>query len=206
MGYFKFLLGSRIICLPFNIPENLYWQHLFQKPEEAETHSLYLSQYNTIATHAEEQHPPFSQKGTTTIFWFRCQSCTWPRSDLFCWQNPCSGCNSRIDLVVVLEYAFFQLYFSAKQISVRLTRLRRSYGHRSAVVLSNHTSYTELLLYLRCAVQSGHIPFFCSCLSLMIVHLRNLFLLSTPFARILLTPRCVVDKKMWNSYPWIYQN
>ena len=75
MRYFKFLLGSRIIYIPFNIPENLYWQYLFQKPEEAETHSLYLSQYNTIATHAEEQHPPFSQKGTTTIFSFGCQSC-----------------------------------------------------------------------------------------------------------------------------------
>ena len=68
MGYFKFLLGSRIICLPFNIPENLYWQHLFQKREEAETHSLYLSQYNTIATHPEEQHPPFSQKGPLPFF------------------------------------------------------------------------------------------------------------------------------------------
>ena len=43
MGYFEFLYGSGIICLPLNIPEKLNWQHLFEKPEEAETHRLYLS-------------------------------------------------------------------------------------------------------------------------------------------------------------------
>ena len=43
MGYFEFLYGSGIICLPLNIPEKLHWQHLFKKPEEAETHRLYLS-------------------------------------------------------------------------------------------------------------------------------------------------------------------
>ena len=35
-------------------------------------------------------------------------------------------------------------------------------------------------------------------LFLIIVHLRNLFLLSTPDARMLLTP--TADEKMWNSY------
>ena len=43
MGYFKFLYGSGIICLLLNIPEKFHWQHLFGKPEEAETHCLYLS-------------------------------------------------------------------------------------------------------------------------------------------------------------------
>ena len=45
MGYFKFLYGLGIICLPLNIPEKLHWQHLFEneKPEEAETHRLYLT-------------------------------------------------------------------------------------------------------------------------------------------------------------------
>ena len=35
------------------------------------------------------------------------QSCTWPHSDPFSWRNPCSGCNSGIDLVAALEYTFF---------------------------------------------------------------------------------------------------
>ena len=43
MGYLEFLYASRIICLPFNIPGKVHWQHLFEKPEEAETHGLYLS-------------------------------------------------------------------------------------------------------------------------------------------------------------------
>ena len=37
MGYFEFLYGSGIICLPLNISEKLHWQHLF------ENHRLYLS-------------------------------------------------------------------------------------------------------------------------------------------------------------------
>ena len=68
MGYFKFLHGSKIIWLPFNVPEKLFWQHLFQEPEETETHSLYLSQYNTIATHPDEQYPPFNQRGPLPFF------------------------------------------------------------------------------------------------------------------------------------------
>ena len=54
--------------------------------------------------HPEEQHLPFTQAGSTTIFSFMYQSCVWPRSDPLFWQNPCSGCNSGIDLVVALKY------------------------------------------------------------------------------------------------------
>ena len=179
----------------------MHWQHLFEKPEEAKTHRLYLSWYNAIPTHPEEQHLLFKQTGTTTIFSFGYQSCVWPRSDPFFWLNPCSGCNSRIDLVVALEYIFFQLRSNAGQISVRLARLRRRYGKSPAVILTSPTSYTAFLLDVRYAVQSGHVPFFGSCFSLMIVYLRNLFLLNTPLARMLLTPRWVrkqKDEKMWN--------
>ena len=42
IGYFEFLDGSRIICFPLNIPEKLHGQHLFEKPEEVETHRIYL--------------------------------------------------------------------------------------------------------------------------------------------------------------------
>ena len=43
MGYFEFLHGSRLICLPLNILEKLHRQYLFEKPEEAEAYHLYLS-------------------------------------------------------------------------------------------------------------------------------------------------------------------
>ena len=142
--------------------------------------------------HPVEQDLPFKQTWTTTIFSCGYQSCTWPRSDPFCWQNPCSGCNSGIDLVVLFKYTFFQLCSNAEQISVRLARFRRSYVNYPAVVLINHASFTT---YVRCSAQSGHIPFLWSGLSQLIVHLRNLFMLSTPFARIFLPPRWVSGSK-----------
>ena len=84
----------------------------------------------------------------------------------------------------------FQLCSNAKQITVRLTGFRRIFVSRPAVVLTNDTSYTASLLYVRWGVQSGHIHFvFCSCLYAVIVHLGNLFLLSTPVARMLVTPK-----------------
>ena len=109
------------------------------------------------------------------FFSFGYQSCVYQFCDPFFWQNPCSGCNSGIDLVVALEYTFSQLSSNAKQISVKLPRFRRSYVKHPAVVLTSHISYTAFLLDMRCAVQSGYIPNFCSCLFQMIVYLRNLF-------------------------------
>ena len=67
---------------------------------------------------------------------------------------------------------------------LKLKRFRKSYVNRPDVVLTNYTSYTPFLLDVHCAVQCGHVPFFCSCLSPVLVQLRNLFLLSTPVARL----------------------
>ena len=75
-----------------------------------------------------------------------------------------------------------------------LKRFRKSYVNRPDV-LTDNTRYTAFLLDVRCAVQCGHVPFFCSCLFPMLVHLRNLFLLSTPVARMLLTPRWASRQK-----------
>ena len=130
-----------------------------------------------MPTHPEEQELPFKQTGTTTIFSFGYQSYVWSRSDPFFWQDPCSGCNSGIYLVVALEYTFFQLCSNAEQISVRLARFRKSYVKHPAVFLTSHTRYAAFLLNVPCAVQSGHVFFFCSCLPPMIVYLRNLFFL-----------------------------
>ena len=106
-----------VMCVFLNRSKTLHWQHFFEKLEEAETHCLHLCQYKTILPHPKEQHLPFKQTRTNIIFSFGYQSCTWPRSGPFCWQNPCSGCNSGIDLVVVLQYTFFQLCSNTKQIS-----------------------------------------------------------------------------------------
>ena len=76
--------------------------------------------------HAEKQHPPFKQAGTTTIFLFGYQSCTWKRFGPFCRINPCSGCNSGINLVVVLEYTFSSTLFKSRTNSLGSENLAKA--------------------------------------------------------------------------------
>ena len=118
--------------------DELHWQHLFQKRLRLVT----LIFFDTIKF-------PLTLKNTiqtNTIFSFGYQYYTWPCSGPFCWQNPCSGCNSGIYLVVVLENTFFQLV-SPTNISLRFTRFRRRYVNRAGVALINHCqSCTTFLL------------------------------------------------------------
>ena len=66
MGYFEFLHGSMIICIPLNIPGKLYWQHLIEESKKGrEYHCIYLSYYNTLPTHPEG-YLPFKQ-----TFWLK---------------------------------------------------------------------------------------------------------------------------------------
>ena len=57
-----------------------------------------------------------SNKREPRLF-FHLDTNTWSHPCPYCWQNPCSGCNSGTDLVVVLEYIFFQLCCDTEQIS-----------------------------------------------------------------------------------------
>ena len=163
MGYFEFPNGSRIIWLPLNISEKLHRQHLFENLEEAEIHCLYLYLliwYNTPYTlnnkiyHSHKwEPPPFVHLDTNTL----------SRFGPFRWQNPCSLCNSGTDLVVVLEYIFFNFVPTPNK-SLRFTKLRRSYANHTAVAPTNHCqSYTDFLLGVRCS-KWPH-SFFCRCLS-----------------------------------------
>ena len=122
MGYFEFLHGPRIICLPLNISEKLHQQNVFQKLEKTETHRLHLN-YNTLQYpcntltlqypctlknniyHSNKHGPlPFFHLDTNPVI---CHTL----------QNPCSGCNSGFYLVAVLEYTFFQLCWNTEKIS-----------------------------------------------------------------------------------------
>ena len=78
--------------------------------------------------------------------------------------------NSGVNLVDVLIYIPSFNFVSTLNKSLRFTRFRRSYVNCPAVVLVKVT----LLFCLMCAVHSGHVPYFCSCLSPTIVHLCNL--------------------------------
>ena len=96
------------------------------------------------------------------------------------------GCNSEFDLVVVLEYTFFQLCCNTEKNSVK------SYVNRLAVVLTNHSqSYTAFLLDVCCSKWSCSI--FCTWLFPVIVHLRC-------WAHLLSTPSNVVNCKLgWET-------
>ena len=107
---------------------------------------------------------------TTTIFPSGYQSCNRSCFGPFCWQNPCSGCNIRIDLIAFLEYTSFQ-FFQTLSKSLRFTRFGRGYVNHPVVVLTNHSpSYTAFLLDVRCSKWSR--SFFFSFLFPVIVHLR----------------------------------
>ena len=86
------------------------------------------------------------------------------------------------------------LFFNFSNKSLRFARSRRSYVNRTAFVLTNHCeSYnffcqSYFVLDVHCSKRS--LFFSCSYLFPMIVHLRNLFLLSTRVAQMLLSPRC----------------
>ena len=95
--------------------------------------------------------------------------------------------------LLVLNILFFN-FFPMPNKSLRFTRFRRSYVNHTVVFPTNHCqSYTAFLLDVRFSKWPR--SFFCRCLSPMIVHLRNLFLLSTRVARMLLTPRWVSRRK-----------
>ena len=118
---------------------------------------------------------------------FLSDNSTWPRSGPFWWQNPCCGYNSGTDLVVALEYIFFNFVPTTSK-SLQFTRFRKSYRNLTAVILTNHCqSYTAFLLDVRCSKWPRSFSF-CSWLTQMIVYLRNLFLMSTRVTRMLLTP------------------
>ena len=190
MEYFEFLNGLRIICLPFEYFRKTASTTCLQKARRGRELSplSFLIRcpriLNNNIYHSNKWEPPS---------FFHLDTNTWSRSGPFCWQNPSSGCNSGTDFVVVLECIIFNFVPTLNK-SLRFTRVRRNYVNRTAVVLTNHCqSYTAFCLM--CAVQSGHLPFFCSSLSPMMVHLRNLFLLSTRVPRKLLTPRWVSRRK-----------
>ena len=86
-------------------------------------------------------------------------------------------------------------------ISLRFTRFRRIHVNWPAVVLKSHCHTAKEAFLLDVCCLKWPRSFFCSCFLLMIVHLRNLFLLSTPVARILLTSRWVSRQKnvKWSS-------
>ena len=81
--------------------------------------------------------------GITTIFSFRYQSLTWQRSSPFCQENLCSGCNGRINFVVILKSSFSN-FVQTQNKYLRFRRFRRSYVHH---LLFQPTTVKSALLF-----------------------------------------------------------
>ena len=82
-----------------------------------------------------------------------------------------------VELIWLLPLIILSFNFAQTQNkSLRFIKCRKSYVHRSTVVQTNH-----------CQI--------CGCLCPTIMHLCNLFLLSTPVTQMLSTPRCVNRRK-----------
>ena len=140
--------------------------------------------------HPEEQHLPFKQTGITTIFHLN--------TNLILGHILIHSVDKTHVLVVTVQLIWLLLlnilsfnFVPTSNKFLRLERIRKSYINRPDV-LTNHANYTAFLLDARCTVQCGHVPFFSSCLSPILLHLRNLFLLTTPVARMMgkQTKRC----------------
>ena len=176
MKYFKFLYSSGIICLLLNNPENCIDNISLKNQKRQRLIAFILvntmkyprTLKNNIQYSSKQVPPPFLHLNTNPVL---CHVLIHSFE-----KTHVLVVTVGIDLVVALEYTFFQLYSNDKEISIRLTRFRRSYVKRPAAVLTSHISYTAFLFDMRCAVQSGYVPNFCSCLSSMIVYLCNLFL------------------------------
>ena len=89
----------------------------------------------------------------------------------------------------------FLNYVQTLNKSHRVTKFRRSYTYTSLFSFKSTTVKCGLLFFAWCALLKATIFPFCYCLSVTIVHLRNLFLLSKLVAQMLLTPRWVNRQK-----------
>ena len=104
--------------------------------------------------------------------------------------------NIGINLVVVVEYIFFQLCSNAEQIS-RVKKIQKKlckpHCCHSSQLLPPKVS---LLFFAWCVLFKVATFLFCSCLSPVVVHMCNLFLLSSPGGRILLSQRWVSRREI----------
>ena len=149
MAHFEFLHDSEI---PWDLRSCEYYRKIIltKSLRKARTgrdyHHLYLCQYVATPAHSEEQHQAKWNHHHSFIrisilyfatFWYI--------------PSTCSGCDSGIDLVVVLEYTLVP-YCSKPRKSRRFKRFRRSYVHHPVVVSTNHCqSFNAFSLVIRCS-------------------------------------------------------
>ena len=151
--YFKFLHGSRIICLHWNISE-LHWLYVFEKLDKARLiASIFVNIIQYPCTRKNNIY--FSNKRGTP-------PCFHPDTNPAIGHALVHSINKSHVLVVTVELIWFLFlnilsfnFLQTPRKSLRFT----SYVNRPVVILTDHCqSYTAFCLI--CAVQSGHVYFF----------------------------------------------
>ena len=136
MGYFEFLHGLRVICVPLNISEKWNWQHFSEKLEETEIVAFVW------------RRPPFLHSDTNLVL----------GHVLVYFADKTHVLVVTVDLIWLFFLNIHSFNFvPTPNKSLKFTRLRRSYVNRPAVVLIKVT----LLFGLMCIVQRATLIFCC---------------------------------------------
>ena len=191
--FFEFLHGSRIICLSFNISKNCD-NNIFSKRHERQRLIAFIFvnmiQYprilkNNIDYLSKPEPRPFFHSDINSVLGHVLV-------------HSAEKTHVLTVTVEVIRLLFLNLlcfnFASTPNKSLMFTRFRRSFVNIPVVILTNHCqSYAAFFLDVRCSKWPRSI--FLQLFVPLIVHLRNLFLLSTPVARMLLTSRWVSRQK-----------
>ena len=143
-------------------------------------------QHRNIEHLSKRRPPPFFHSGTNLVLG---NALVHPFE-----KNPVLVVTVKLIWFLFLNILFFNFLQTPKQCTPSTFFKYQGNVHRSVVAQTNQCQDALLfLLDVRCP-KCSH-SFFCDCLPPTIVHLRNLFLLSTPAAQMLLTPRWVSRRK-----------
>ena len=174
MGHSEFLHGLMLICLPLNISEKLQ----ARRGRDSSTSSL-LMWYNTHAFWRTTSNIELLNKRGSPPYFHSDNNLVLGNALVHPFEkNPVQVVTVELIWLLFLKI----LSFNFLQTLSKSLRFRRSNVHHFVVVQTNYFQVT-LLFLLDVRFPKRLRSLFCGCLSPTIVHLRNLFLLSTPVAK-----------------------
>ena len=177
MGHSEFLHGLMLICLPLNISEKLQ----ARRGRDSSTSSL-LMWYNTHAFWRATSNIELLNKRGSPPYFHSDNNLVLGNALVHPFEkNPVQVVTVELIWLLFLKILSFNFLQTLSK-SLRFRKFRRSNVHHFVVVQTNYFQVT-LLFLLDVRFPKRLRSLFCGCLSPTIVHLRNLFLLSTPVAK-----------------------
>ena len=177
MGHSEFLHGLMLICLPLNISEKLQ----ARRGRDSSTSSL-LMWYNTHAFWRTTSNIELLNKRGSPPYFHSDNNLVLGNALVHPFEkNPVQVVTVELIWLLFLKILSFNFLQTLSK-SLRFGKFRRSNVHHFVVVQTNYFQVTLLFLLDVCFPKRLR-SLFCGFLSPTIVHLRNLFLLSTPVAK-----------------------